>query len=263
MHKYLASARANLAQYLVYRLSFVLWRFRSILSLLLTYFLWSTVFIGRLRAFSYTETSMLTYVILVYFLGDLVYSSRVADLASQIRSGEIINHLLKPYSFFGAMFTREVVDKGLNLFFSLLEIGALVLVFKPNFLVQFDLATLALAFVALSLGVAISFFVSFTISLIAFWSTEVWAPRFVFNVLIAVTAGSYFSLDILPKAFYQFLLFTPFPYFTYLPAKILIDGFSWHYFILTFQALIWVLLSYFLAKGLWRKGMREFSFFGR
>jgi len=263
MQKYLAGARASLAQYLVYRLSFVLWRFRVVLSLLLTYFLWTTVYTGRLQVFSYTETAMLTYVILVYLIGDLVYSSRISDLASQIRNGEIINHLLKPYSFFGVMFTREIVDKLLNVGFSFLEIGGLILIFKPDILIKFDLFTLILAMIAIFLGVAISFFISFAISLIAFWSTEVWAPRFVFIVLITVMAGSYFPLDILPRGFYQFLLWTPFPYFAYLPTKILIDGFSLPYLALTGVALTWVFLSYLLAKGLWRKGMREFSFFGR
>jgi len=263
MQKYLALARVNLAQYLVYRLSFILRRVRVVLSLLLTYFLWTTVFTQRLKAFSYSESAMLTYIVLIYLLGEIVYSSRIADLAGQIRSGEVINYLLKPYSFFRVMFTRELVDKLLNLFFSLLEVALLIGIFKPEIIIKSDFLTLSLALGALFLGVIISFFISFTISLIAFWSTEVWAPRFVFTVLITVMAGSYFPLDIFPKVFYQLLLLTPFPYFAYLPTKILLEGFSLQYLAFSGVALVWVLLSYFLAKGLWRKGMREFSFFGR
>lgn len=263
MYKYLTIARVYLAEYLVYRLSFVLWRFRVVLSLLLTYFLWTSVYSARLKVFGYSETQILTYILLIYIIGDLVYSSRIADLSSQIRNGGIINYLLKPFSFFGTMFTREGVDKGLNLAFSFLEVGILVFLLKPSLFLQTDLFTWLLVLVAIGTGMVISFFISFAIALIAFWSTEVWAPRFVFNILITVLAGSYFPLDILPHPFYTVLLLTPFPYFAYLPAKIYLEGASLNVLLLTGVGIIWAGLSYLFAKSLWRRGIREFSFFGR
>ena len=120
MRKLLAIAKINLAQYLVYRLSFVLWRVRVILSLFLTFFLWSAVYQNRLSIFNYSRSQIMTYILLIYVIGDLVYSSRVADLSNQIRNGAIINQLLKPISFFHNIFTREITDKLLNLFFSLI-----------------------------------------------------------------------------------------------------------------------------------------------
>lgn len=263
MSKYLTLAKVYLSQYLVYRLSFVLWRFRVILSLLLTYFLWTSVYANRLKVFTYTQDKIMSYILLIYFIGDLVYSSRTADLASQIRNGEIINHLLRPFSFMKALFTREMVDKLLNVVFSVVEIGLLIFLLKPGIFIQTNIMVLALTVVAALAGIAISFFISFAISLIAFWSAEVWAPRFVFFVLITVLAGSYFPLDILPKAFYQFLLFTPFPYFAYLPTKIFVEGFSAQSLWMTVGAWMWVFICYLGALALWRKGIKEFSFFGR
>lgn len=263
MRKILSIAKANIAQYLVYRLSFVLWRFRVILTLFLTFFLWRAAFVNRLQVFHYSQAQINTYILLIYVIGDLVFSSRLADLSGQIRNGAIINYLLKPFPFLQFTFVREVTDKILNLSFGILEISLFVYLFKPELYWQSDLLTWLALFIALMFGIIISFFISFCISLIAFWSTEVWAPRFVFNVLLTVAAGSYFPLDILPKALYQIILLTPFPYFTYLPAKLYLDGFSFRYLPMLVYAAIWVGLSYYFARGLWRKGMREFSFFGR
>lgn len=263
MRKILAIAKVNLAQYLSYRLSFVLWRVRVIVSLLLIYFLWSSVYSSRLTIFSYSRTQMMTYILLIYLIGDVVYSSRTADLASQIRNGTIINQLLKPFPFFAAIFSREAVDKLLNLVFSALEIAIIVFLLKPTLFIQTDPIALLLTVVAILLGIVIAFFISFTISLIAFWSTEVWAPRFVFMVLITVLSGSYFPLDILPNTFYQLLLFTPFPYFTYLPTKIFINGLQPGYLWLFGISGIWAFISYRFAKFVWHKGITEFSFFGR
>jgi len=263
MRKILAIAKINLAQYLVYRLSFVLWRVRVILSLFLTFFLWSAVYQSRLSIFNYSHRQIMTYILLIYVIGDLVYSSRVSDLSIQIRNGAIINQLLKPFPFLHNLFTREVTDKLLNLFFSIFEVGLVILLFKPALFIQTDILTILLMLLAIGMGIVISFFISFAISLVAFWSAEVWGPRFVFMTLITVLSGSYFPLDILPTLFYRLLLLTPFPYFTYLPTKIFLDGFSFQYLGMVGISLVWVVLSYFFARALWRKGIREFSFFGR
>ncbi len=263
MKKILAIAKASVSQYLVYRLSFVLWRLRAVLGLCLTFFLWRAAFSNRLQVFHYSQAQINTYILLTYVVGDLVFSSRLADLSGQIRNGAIINQLLKPFPFLRFTFIKETVDKFINLGFSVLEIALFVLLLKPELYLQTNGLIWGLFLIAVGIGATISFFISFSLSLIAFWSTEVWAPRFVFNVLLTVAAGSFFPLDILPRAVYQLILLTPFPYLTYLPTKIYLDGASIEYVKLLVIGLVWVFLSYQLALWLWRKGMREFAFFGR
>jgi ABC-2 type transport system permease protein len=118
-------------------------------------------------------------------------------------------------------------------------------------------------FGAVFLGVVISYFIFFSLSSIAFWTPEIWAPRFVFFVLISGLAGGYYPLDIFPKAIYYALLFSPFPYLVYLPAKIYIEGISLSLLPLFTGALFWAMLSIILARAIWRKGLAEYSFFGR
>jgi ABC-2 type transport system permease protein len=263
MHKALAISKTVFAQYLVYRLSFILWRVRVITTLFLTFFLWSAAYQNKLQVFHYSRAQINTYILLVYLIGMIAYSSRLGDLASQIRNGAIINKLLKPFPFLRFSFVSELVDKVLNLCFGILEILLLLWFFKPEIFWQTDLVALVFSVLAVVLGAIISFFILFSLSLIAFWSTEIWAPRFIFFVLISVASGTYFPLDILPQFFYRLLLLSPFPYFTYLPTKIYLEGISLEHMLLLGLAFLWVIISYFFARFLWRKGMREFSFFGR
>jgi len=263
MRKEFLISKINLAQYLVYRLSFLLWRLRVILTLLLTFFLWSAAFQNRMQVFHYSRMQINTYILLIYILSDLVYSNRLADLANEIRNGAIINWLLKPYSFLRFAFVREATDKLINLGFGIVEIILLVFLLKPAFYWQTDLSSLLIFILAVIFGIVIGFFIFFCLSLIAFWSAEVWAPRFLFSVLIMMLSGQYFPLDILPKPVYQALLLTPFPYFTYLPSKIFLDGFSWRYLSMLIMSGFWAVSSYYFARAIWRKGMREFTFFGR
>ncbi len=255
--------RVSLSQYLVYRLSFILWRLRVVLNLLFVYFLWTAVFSGRASLFGYSQEQMITYVLLIYFLGDIVFSSRTGDLANYIRNGDIINFLIRPIHLFQFMFAREFVDKLINIVFSGLEIVLLVVLFRPDFFVQTDVSAYVLMALGTGLGLISAYFTSLTISLIAFWTAEVWAPRFVYFVLLTVLAGSYYPLDVLPPILYNLLLLTPFPYFAYLPAKIFIEGPNAQFVVMLGMSAVWAYLSYLIARLVWRKGIKEFSFYGR
>ena len=69
----------------VWKMNFVLWRFRVVISILMLYFLWSTVFLKDDVVFGYERTQMLTYILLVSFLRSFILSSRSIDVAGEIR----------------------------------------------------------------------------------------------------------------------------------------------------------------------------------
>jgi len=64
MRAYLEIFRTTIAEYLVYRLSFVLWRVRTVITLLVRYYLWLAIFEKTPVIFGYTESHMLTYILL-------------------------------------------------------------------------------------------------------------------------------------------------------------------------------------------------------
>lgn len=263
MRKYLLLAWVVLNTYIVYRTNFVMWRVRSVLTLLMLYFLWSQAAVGRAEIAGYSPAQIYAYIFLANFLNATVLSSRVDQLAGDILNGTIINQLLKPFSIFSLIGTREAVDKAVNILFSLAETALFIMIFQPPLTLRTDLATILTFTGFLSLALLLSFYISFSLSMLAFWTAEVWAPRFIFLVLISLLAGTMFPLDLFPEWIYTLMLLTPFPYLVYVPAKILVGGLTPEIVGFAIFGIGWLGLAGAVAHASWNKGLREFSFFGR
>lgn len=261
--KYTTIFKTQLLIYFTYRLSFVLWRVRNVLSFIIIFFLWNSIYAQKAIVFSYSAEKMLTYILLVNLLNAIVLSTRTTDIASEIVSGDIINYLTKPISFLSTITTRELADKTINTAFAILEVTLLIYFLQPHILIQTEIAVYAVALLALVIGAINAFFISFSLSLVAFWTSETWAPRFIYFILISLLAGTAFPLDILPPTLYTALLLTPFPYLVYLPSVIYLNGLTQQTIFLFMIGTIWAVGIYLFTKFLWNKGMREFSFYGR
>jgi ABC-2 type transport system permease protein len=260
MKKYLAVFTTTVKEYVAYRLNFVLWRLRMFLGTLMIFFLWSSVLETTTGFGHYGKSQLLSYILYANLVGNFILGTRTADIANDINSGNIINQILKPFPFFGFHLIRDLADKSLNVVFAFIEVGLLVFFFQAPLLSPQNLPLFLLFFIA---GTLISFFINLMLSFIGFWTTEVWAPRFIFLMLIFYLSGSFFPLDLLPKPVYYFLLALPFPYLYYLPTKILIGQIDNLIYVQLAMAGLWTLLTARLAYLMWTKGNKSFSFWGR
>lgn len=260
---YLRLVQTTISEFFVYRINFVLWRLRNFLSLLIKYYLWVAVYAHSSNVFGYTEQYMLTYILISNLISDVVLSTRTSDIAGEILKGDLVNYILKPLEFFKYHAARDFGDKVLNIIFSILEIVIILALLKPPIFIQTSVLMLIATCVFIFIGSTVSYFVNLQMSFIAFWSNEVWAPRFIFYMLLLVFAGSFFPLDILPKPLYYVSFLTPFPYLFYLPSRVYlgVTPLDLMYYLLMGAA--WCVLSYALTRFIWRKGLHQFSFFGR
>ncbi len=247
---------------MVYRLSFVLWRVRSVLNLFVIYFLWTAVYETHREIFGYSQQLMITYVLLSNIIATVALTTYTSNVAGDIVRGTIAHFLVRPLSYFTYLSARETADKLLNVSAVVAELALLYFWFRPPIELQTQLAAYGLMALLLIIGVTISFFLSLCLSFIAFWTTETWAPRFIFFILVMFLAGSYFPLDILPPWAYRALLFTPFPYLFYAPTKAYLDGVTATTSLFLLGSAAWSIILYIGARRLWHKGMREFSFYG-
>ena len=263
MEKYLKVFQITFAQYFVYRLSFILWRVRNFFNLIFLYFLWTSVFHGKTVVFNYTIDKLITYIILINIMTAIVLGTRTTDVAEDIMRGNIANDLLKPLSFFKVAISRESADKIINFLFSLVEVLILLVAFHPQVFLQTNVVAYPLFILTTIIGIAISFFISLSLSFIAFWSNEIWAPRFIYMTLVSLIAGTFFPLDVLPKPIYNLLLLTPFPYLVYFPSKIFISGFSLSFVWPIFISLIWCILLYRIMLIVWDNGIKNYAAYGK
>lgn len=263
MSSYWSIFKAAWQQNLVYRVNFTLWRIRSVLQLLLVYFIWWTVFQSQERVFGYTENSILTYVLVAALIRAIVLSTRVTDMGGQINDGSIVNFLVKPLGFIRYYVARDIADKLFNIVFYVLEISLIILFLKPRIIIQTNLSVLTLFLLATLGGLIIYFCISFIISLLAFWVENSWGPLFLLTIFLEGFGGGLFPIDILPKGLFNILIITPFPYLIYFPAKLYLGGMATQELITGFSILLlWIFGLWFLMKWLIALGLRHYTAVG-
>jgi len=262
--KYWLVVKNTFQETLVYRLNLIMWRVRTVLQLLTMYFLWLAVLPKGQIIAGYNQSLMLTYILGTSLLSSIVISSRIQSIGDEINRGDLSNYLLKPFNYFFYWFSKDIGDKAMNIIFSIVELSILFYLLKPPFFVQKDLSFLGLSLLAAIFGLFLYFFFNFLIGLLGFWSPDVWAPRFIFTIILSFFAGGIFPLDILPKQIFSFLQFLPFPYLLYFPLKIYLGKISMQETYFGFLMLfIWIFLLYLIVKFAWERGLKIYTAEGR
>ena len=264
MFKYLLIIRNTFQEYFIYRVNFVMWRLRNVLGLLTGYFLIKAIFSQGKVIYGYDTEKILTYIFSVSILRAIVFSSRTIDLAGVIQSGDLTNILIKPVSILKFWFSKDLADKILNIGFSLIAIGLIVSLVKPLFFIQLNPVYIILFIFSVGLALLLYFLINFLLSLIGFWTPEVWAPRFLFSILINFFAGGLIPLDVFPEAVCFLFQLTPFPYLLFNPVTIYLGKVHW----LTgagmiFINLVWIGVFYLAVQYIWQKGLLVYQAEGR
>lgn len=267
MSKYWSIFRISFQQEFAYRLNFILWRVRNVFQILLTYFLWSTVFANPgTQIFGYDRAKILTYVFGIMIVRALVFSARAMDVSRDVAQGDLSNYLLKPLSYFKYWFTRDVSSKVLNLMFAVVEFFVLFLILKPPFFFQGNFIALCAFLVSIVLAIIIYFFLLFLISSIPFWAPEIgWGSHFLITVvIIEAFSGALFPINILPHGFQSFIMATPFPYLIYFPVEVYLGNISGAALIGGLMvAIAWAGFLWFSLNFIWQKGLKVYQAIGR
>lgn len=267
MNKYLQVFKISFAQEFAYRANFIMWRVRNVLQIFLVFFLWDTVFSDQNNIiFGYDRAKILTYVFAILVVKSLVLSARAVDVAGDIYRGDIMNHLLKPISYFKYWFTRDLSSKGLNLIFAATEFLILFIILRPPFFLQTQPLNLFVFLISLILAMFIFFNLLFITSSVPFWAPELgWGSHFLVTVIIIeFLSGSLFPIDILPETIQNVLLLLPFPYLIFFPIQVylgkvtggsLIGGIA--------VALFWAITLWLIMNFVWKRGLKAYQAHGR
>lgn len=264
MPKYFQLIKNTIEEYVVYRLNFLLWRFRSFVFFLTLFFFWLAIYQGRTEIFGYQKAQMLTYVIGVAFLRGTVMASRSTDLEADIYTGGLSTYLLRPLSPRKFYFIRDIADKILNISLIFLEIGLVLYLFKPSFWFPQNLSTYFSFIVLALMSLFLFYFINLIAASLAFWTGAIWAPRWLLMlVLVEFMSGAVFPIDILPLWLSRFILATPFPYLIYFPLKVWLEQVSVVEVIRVMGMMsFWLVVMYFLSRLIWRKGLKIYSAWG-
>ena len=245
--------------------SVLAWRIRSVLRVLVVYVLWSSLLFDYGSVSHYSRATLLSYVLLTMIVQAVVFSSRTIDISNDISSGDLTNILLKPINYFKYYLAQDLGNKAMNLVFSLAEFSLFIYFFKPPLFLQSGLVLLGMFILLLIFAVFMYYFINIILGFLAFYNPEnVWAPRFLFIMIVDFLAGSLFPLDILPPTIFKLLMLTPFPYLLYFPTAVYLGKFTGLSLVFySFIGVIWLFALSRLATVLWRRGLKAYEAWGR
>lgn len=264
MKKYYIIAWGIIQEILIDRVNFTVWRLRNVISVLTIYFLWVAVLPNNTMIGGYSQSIMLTYIFGGAIISSTVFSSRSYAVGDKINQGDLSNDLLRPMNALLGFFAEDIGDKTMNILFSIGELGLVIFLLHPPLFFQTHVVSIMLSIVAIGIAVLLYFLFGLLLSCIAFWSPEVWAPRFLFFSIVTFFSGVFFPLDILPRTLYLILQLLPFSYLLYFPLKIYLGDIAASEIAkgLAIESL-WVVVLFLLAKYVWRKGLVEYTAQGR
>ncbi len=267
MKKYWAIFSISFQQEFVYKANFIMWRVRNVIQILITYFLWISVFQDpQTTILGYNQASILTYVFGIILIRSLVFSARSVDVPGEISEGSLTNYLVKPLKYFQYWFVRDASSKALNFLFSIVEFAILYFIFRPSLVFQSDFLYIFLFLVSLLIANYLIFVIRFLVTSITFWIAEMgWGGQFLFMVVITeFLSGSVFPLDIFPIIWQKAFYLTPFPYLIFFPLQVYLGKISLPVILNgIFVSVMWSIVLSYALKYIWRKGLKVYGAEGR
>ena len=245
---------------LVYKVNFVLQVFGPIfVFFFIKYSLWSSIFQGNAeqRIGGYLLSEMLTYHLWAMVIALLGTSYNNSDLAEEIRMGQISAYLIYPFNLWEFQTARFLSFQMVQLGIAILTLSLAYLGFPQ----LFQHLTLATFLKGISLSIMVGWFwftIQYLIGLLGFWLEETWTFRVMLNMVTQFLSGAMIPLDLYPAWFTAFLRYTPFPYLTFVPAKIFLgqpEAWGWAVAMLAF----WIMIGALLTTWTWKQGLRLYT----
>ncbi len=243
---------------LVYKINFVL---QAIAPLFVFLFvkvsLWTAIYESSSASSmlgGYSLEQMLSYHLWIMIVTLVSLGAINQDLSQDIRMGRITIYLLVPFSLFEFHCASFLAKQSVKLAIALFSLGMVIVILD----LPMEFSQIANA-ILLSLWAGLFwFFLNYFFGLLGFWLEETWTFSVMIQVITYFFSGAIIPLEFYPKWLTDILIYTPFPYLGYVPAKIMMGA----DIDLTFAFSVlgaWMLLMGFLTQWIFRRGIRLYT----
>lgn len=257
--KWLKTMQVAASNHLAYKLNFFLLILGpTVVFFFVKYSLWNAIFglSGTMSVQGYDLKGMLRYQGFVLVVSLLAQGYNSMNLAEDIRMGRISSYLIYPFqfwqfhlaSFFGFQ-TIQVVLAAITI--ATLGLSGVISPLTPVALVQGILLS--------ALVGAFWFATSFVIGLVSFWLEETWVLRVMLLMITQFLSGAILPLELYPGWLVKTLQWTPFPYMTYAPVKIMAGEYGGSVAAAAATLVFWLIAVGFLGSFIWRKGLKLYT----
>jgi ABC-2 type transport system permease protein len=245
--------RANLLMYLMY------WLVSPIIYLAV----WTSIANVKGDVNGFTANDFITYYMVLLICDQVTSNIIIHTFAYKIQDGSLSGELIKPVH---PMLTSALVN---NVAFKMLSMMGLTPIWVIlYFLFKPDLSNVAFQNVLLAIPVMviaflISYFLSATITALAFWTTRIYSIHEFYFALILLFSGQFVPLPLMPKVIQDIAQYLPFQLLLYFPIQLILGKLSADQIVMGYvMAGVWLVLAAFLFNIVWRNGVKRYSAVG-
>lgn len=262
MKKYWKIWAISFQEFFSYRGNFFLEVAAGLAPSLMMIGVWMAIFRSVDDVGGYGRNDMIGYLLVVGAVNSfLFYRGRGDEVNDDIHRGNLSFFLARPMNVPLYWFIRDASKSFLMFLLSLGEILILLFFFRSSLAISFEYVRTVVFVVSLASAFCLQYLLFHSISILAFWMEQTWGARFIFRVISDVAGGVLFPLALLPSSWQTVASILPFRYILSFPAEILLGRVSdgreiTLMFLVTF---IWIVLLFFAAAFLWKRGVRAYS----
>ncbi len=262
MSKYLAVISNSVKKNLVYRANSFITMISIMLSFVVLFYFWNSIYMQGNRIGTYSLKEMISYYVFFTIFQLLIVGDGIAwSIGEEIKNGQITNIILKPISYlkyklsqsFGNLAYRMIIF--LPVIFSVLYFLRAYLVFAQGFEIYLVFSICAI------ISYVLYFLIYFLIGIIAFWTSDSKGFFWACWVIINFMQGGLIPLDLFPRWFLLLSDFLPFKYLFFIPVSLL-SGRNNFDVKLILIPLAWCLGGYIFAEFLYFKGLKKYEGIG-
>jgi ABC-2 type transport system permease protein len=244
--------RANLLMYLAY------WMVSPIMYLAV----WTTIANAQGSVNGMTAADFAAYYLTLLPVDILTSSITIHILAFKIQEGTISNELLQPvHPVLTNTLTTNISFKALQMIVFVPVWIVLVLLFRPA--LTYTWQSLVLAVPAVTMGFFIRFLMESMITLIAFWTTRVWAIWNFDNAIASLLNGAFVPLSLMPGWVQLIAQILPYQLGLSFPVLLILNQLTPEQIALNFGLQVaWLIALYTLFIFVWRRAIKQYSAVG-
>jgi ABC-2 type transport system permease protein len=264
--KYLKIYRVSLTERLVYRADFFLGTILRFLPTVTTILLWEAIFTGSERdeLGGFSRQQMIAYLLLVHI--SRMFSSMPGlayGIARDIRDGSLKKYLLQPIDMIAYLVSYRGAHKTAYIATTAFPYALLFFLFRDYFPAFPGVLTLAAYVASLLMGFVIGFFFEASLGMLGFWFLEITSFLYIVGAINFFVSGQMLPPEFLPQPWAGLLKALPFKYLAYFPAMVFLGKLQgWDLAYGLVAELAWAVFFIFVARQLYRVGLRRYSAYG-
>ncbi|MDA8794074.1 ABC-2 family transporter protein [Bacteriovoracaceae bacterium] len=195
----------------------------TIISFFISYSLWQSIFAfnGLDKLNGMTFNYLIYYSLIAPLSFRIIQGHQIGFLSREIYEGDINKYLIYPVSLIRIKFSSYIAQ---SMFYF---IQLFLLLFIINFLgisektINVSIQSVLVYAIFLFITTVFYYLTQAIIECIAFWADNIWSLAVLLRMTVAIFSGAIIPLNLFPAWSLDLLNYTPFPYLTYLPIKIL------------------------------------------